>query len=272
MLLIPDRLLKEDFVQVIHNSQQLVILKKKVTRTIQNRQSYVEKHVASIVLEGEQIIKTSEGNSIRIKQGEIGFAHKGIYTVTDVLPQKGCFQSVHFFFNDAMLNNLSSNESFSDNYTSPFLHISTPSAVSLFIESLFELSERIHKPTHTFFEIKFREFLEILRCEHTSKSVYQFLSGLQKNIYKDLHSFMNLHYNKPLTIEDYASLTSRSLATFRREFKIKFGKSPRKWITQKRLEQAEALMKKEDYTVSEVASAVGYENTSYFIKAYKAYF
>lgn len=80
---------------------------------------------------------------------------------------------------------------------------------------------------------------------------------------------MEIHYDKPLTVEDYAYLTGRSESTFRREFKARFGIPPRQWIIRKRLEKAYELLESTNWEVAQVAEAVGYDNVSHFISAFK---
>lgn len=79
---------------------------------------------------------------------------------------------------------------------------------------------------------------------------------------------MLANYSKPLSIEDYAYLSGRSLSTFRRDFVNQFGVSPKQWLIEKRLDRAHELLSANHTSVSHVALEVGYENISHFIKAF----
>jgi len=63
--------------------------------------------------------------------------------------------------------------------------------------------------------------------------------------------------------------TGRSVSTFRREFKDQFQMTPKKWLKEKRIEKAIKLIDTQTMSVTELAYEVGYENISYFIKAFK---
>ena len=90
------------------------------------------------------------------------------------------------------------------------------------------------------------------------------LDGLQK-----IETFMENNFDKPLKIEDYAYLTGRSLSTFRRDFKAYYQLTPQKWLVEKRLDKALTILTQKEISVTELAYEVGYENISYFIKAFK---
>ena len=86
---------------------------------------------------------------------------------------------------------------------------------------------------------------------------------------RNVKSFMKENYDKPLKVEDYAYLTGRSMSTFRRDFKAYFDTTPQQWLKEQRLEKALILLSKQEMSVTEVAYEVGYENISYFIRAFK---
>ncbi len=72
------------------------------------------------------------------------------------------------------------------------------------------------------------------------------------------------HYDKNLTIADFADLSGRSLSTFNREFKLRHNKTPKQWLIEKKIFKAKELLD-EGFSVE-----VGYHNVSHFIKAYKS--
>jgi AraC-like DNA-binding protein len=77
------------------------------------------------------------------------------------------------------------------------------------------------------------------------------------------------HYDKNMTIADFASLSGRSLSTFNREFKEKYHSTPKQWLIEKKMNRAFELLQ-EGKNVTESAFEVGYLNVSNFIKAYKS--
>ncbi|RZJ65426.1 MAG: AraC family transcriptional regulator, partial [Flavobacterium sp.] len=83
-----------------------------------------------------------------------------------------------------------------------------------------------------------------------------------------LKDFMlrNFHFN--VSVERFAFLTGRSLSGFKRDFESIFGTSPRRWLQQKRLEEARFMIGS-GRKPSEVYVDVGFENLSHFSSAFK---
>jgi AraC-type DNA-binding domain-containing proteins len=85
----------------------------------------------------------------------------------------------------------------------------------------------------------------------------------------DILDFLNENYMYDLTIEEIASFTGRSLATFKRDFKKISPLPPQKWLIEKRLETAYDKIFNEKKRVSDVYLEVGFKNLSHFSSAYK---
>jgi len=76
----------------------------------------------------------------------------------------------------------------------------------------------------------------------------------------------------PLTLEDYARLSNRSLSSFKRAFKQKTGQTPGNWILDHRLEHARMLVQGTGKTISEIGAESGFNNASSFIRSYRTRF
>ena len=85
----------------------------------------------------------------------------------------------------------------------------------------------------------------------------------------DLEAFMlkNFKYNAP--IENFAKLTGRSLAGFKRDFAKTFNAPPAKWLKHKRLSEAYYLIHQKKRRPSDIYLELGFENLSHFYTAFK---
>lgn len=85
----------------------------------------------------------------------------------------------------------------------------------------------------------------------------------------DLEKFMlqNYRYNVPL--EKLAYLSGRSLSSFKRDFEKIFLQSPGRWLTIKRLEDANYLMTCKKMKATEIYIYLGFENLSHFFTAFR---
>lgn len=85
----------------------------------------------------------------------------------------------------------------------------------------------------------------------------------------DILEFLNENFKDELTMEQIASYTGRSLATFKRDFNKISNLSPQKWLIKKRLETAYFKLKEEGLKVQDVYMEVGFKNPSHFSTAFK---
>lgn len=85
----------------------------------------------------------------------------------------------------------------------------------------------------------------------------------------DLLDFMEHNFTEELSLEEFASYTGRSLATFKRDFAKISPLSPQRWILEHRLERAKSLLLAGGITAQEVGYRVGFKNRSHFSQAFK---
>lgn len=81
--------------------------------------------------------------------------------------------------------------------------------------------------------------------------------------------YFNKYYNMPINIEKYAESIHVSTCWFIRKFKQYIGITPRRYILSIRIANAQLLLETTNYTVSEIAAIVGYDNPLYFSRLFK---
>lgn len=272
MIVIPQRLFEDPRVKVILRDGNVCILKKSLSQPILEREGYISNHVISIVLAGEQRIRTFDDERIRVRAGELLFIPRGVYYIADLLPVKGNFESLLFYFDDRLIQeflSVSKVDEFDKRAVATHLKFKVSAPLELFTQNLVNIYEQHGIRQKQFLDLKILELLHLLNGMIPERQFADFLFRLTLPKKRNIRHFMNQNYDKPLKIEDYAYLTGRSLSTFRRDFKQYFATTPQQWIKRKRLEKAFSLLQKEEVTVTTMAYTVGYENISYFIKEFK---
>lgn len=81
--------------------------------------------------------------------------------------------------------------------------------------------------------------------------------------------YMEDHLEENLSLVDLAGQAGFSRFHFCREFKKHMGRSPFSYLTLLRMERAKKLMRRNELTVSDIASAVGYNDVSNFSRKFK---
>ncbi|QEE51181.1 helix-turn-helix transcriptional regulator [Flavobacterium alkalisoli] len=118
--------------------------------------------------------------------------------------------------------------------------------------------------------LKIEEAVRILRS--TDSSVDGVLANFEEPGKINLSDFMERNFMFNMTLEKFAYLTGRSLATYRRDFKKIYNTTPQKWLTEKRLKLAHYSILEKQKRPVDVYIEVGFENLSHFSYAFKNYF
>lgn len=118
--------------------------------------------------------------------------------------------------------------------------------------------------------------LGMLKVKEAVYLLVNAMPGLQEMLFDfsepykmDLQKFMasNFHYNIP--VEQFARLTGRSLAGFKRDFQRVFGMAPRHWLQERRLSEARHLIETKNKKPSAIYLDLGFESLSHFSHSFK---
>jgi AraC-like DNA-binding protein len=117
--------------------------------------------------------------------------------------------------------------------------------------------------------LKQQEAVVLLQATAERDAVISFLQSAICDDLEKLNAVVCNYLFQPITIAEMANLSNRSLSTFKRDFQKRYQASPRSWINKKRLEHAKLLIENTDKTITEVSTACGFDNSSYFIRLYR---
>lgn len=142
----------------------------------------------------------------------------------------------------------------------------TPKIINLF-DSFNPYCYGGERPDDRWLENQLAEAAAIVLDMHPEAcgSLFNFVSRYRP----DLLKFMEENFRYELTMEEIASYTGRSLATFKRDFAKVSTLSPRQWIFDRRLQDARERLISGDAPVQEVLKAAGFKNFSHFSRLYR---
>lgn len=270
MILVPQRLFTAPTVRVLARDGNNAVLLKTLPAEQVDREAYVANHVVSLILSGRQVIRTYDEKVVSARAGEALFLPRGMYYVTDLLPAKGAFSSLLFYFDDdavqRFLSDVLVTEVERDAGPNHLRFPASPSLQAFTAGTLGLAAGTLSKPL---LRLKTQELLHLLHQLTGSKAFARFLFRLTLPRRRNLRQFMEANYGKPLGVEDYAYLTGRSVSSFRRDFRDYFGTTPNKWLRNRRLEEAVAVLRAGEKSVAELSYSVGYDNVSYFIREFR---
>ncbi len=142
----------------------------------------------------------------------------------------------------------------------------TPDITGLF-HSMIPYFDSSIKPTEELVKLKLQEGVQaLLRVDiKSSVTLFDFVEPWKI----DLLDFMNENYMCDLSLEEIASFTGRSLATFKRDFKKISELPPERWLMKKRLETAYRKIHEEGKKISDIYLETGFKSLSHFSTAFK---
>ena len=113
-------------------------------------------------------------------------------------------------------------------------------------------------------------FRELLMTMHRrmEENLPQF-SGFTSQEINLAKEYFTEHYNEEINIKKYAHSRHVSSSWFNRSFKNAVGTTPMNYILSIRIRNAQILLETTDYSISNIASMVGYENAFYFSRLFK---
>ena len=142
--------------------------------------------------------------------------------------------------------------------------------LDVFFDSLrtyFAVSE---KPTAPLLRLKLKELILGILTSRSNPALSFYFRSLANCEGPSLSSLMEANFRYRLSLEQFARLCHRSLSSFKRDFRKQYNESPGRWIQQKRLDYAAALLRSTDHmNVTDVVFESGFEDVSHFSKAFK---
>jgi len=239
----------------------------------QSHEQFVPCHVLSFQFSGETYIQHQNGK-LTLKKNQLLLTQKNQLAKSIKIPAiDKVYKSISVIITDRALQQYAKDNSIheNNNYSGEkFLLLKPNALLKSYFQSLLPYIEQSGKISKKLATIKTNEAIELLL--HLKPSLRSFLFDFSEPYKIDLEKYMlqNYHYNVP--IENFAKLTGRSLASFKRDFSHAFQTSPRKWLQEKRLAEAYHLIQQKKRKPNDIYLEVGFENLSHFYTSFKQKF
>ena len=231
-------------------------------------------HALTVVRKGGLMVHNDEGLPTHVSNGQMVLLPKGLYAITDLIPEEDVFEAMVYFFDDELIHSFLQQKGLAQTEVicepKP-VKFSVNESLSQFNEQLLSLYANLETDA-AIVRLKLLEALHLIDAKDQNGSFVEKVQELTAKPRKRLEQFMNNHYDKPLDVEAFAQLSGRSIATFRRDFHRLFGKAPKQWLIDKRLTKAQELLSTNEYSVSRVAQLSGYTDLPHFIKSFQKQF
>ncbi len=115
------------------------------------------------------------------------------------------------------------------------------------------------------------ELLFLIHHCYSEKETLDLKVSETSNLINDIILYIHLNYNKKLTIEDIVTGFNTNRNTLSRKFKNETGNTVVEYIVKLRIKVACALLKETSIPIEEVMERVGFNDLSYWGRAFKKY-
>ncbi|WP_261841452.1 AraC family transcriptional regulator [Aliamphritea ceti] len=268
ILVIPQALFAMQDVTIINQDQHSVIFYKALQNDLTNIEFYTNSPCFIYIDSGREVITNSANESIELLPGDSVFIPQGLNLHSDFVKQTESLSAYLVFFSDQTITDfLARIKQLPDADTAPaepHLLPKNPDLRSFFTS----VSRDIQDPGYL--ATKLHELLFLIANESAKQKLYKCLLNIKTKLPKrNLARLLEQHDIIQLSVTDLANISGRSISSFNRDFKNIYEMSPKQWLQEKRLCHAKTLLEEQNISVTETAMAVGYENVSNFIRAFK---
>jgi len=235
------------------------------------RTSFITEHTLLFVLQGHKLLHFGN-QTYTAEAGHLLFMKRGIYTLSEFVPDGLDYEVLLLFFTDDFLKKFLYAYGFTTTQAvTAGAHLVLPSTAlldSFKTQFMSYFGKRI-EGLENILQLKQQELLLLLLSGAQRQQVLEFLQGIVFGQPLDVGYIVKTHLFQPLTLEELARLSGRSLASFKRDFQQQFRCPPKKWINQQRLAHARMLLHHTNKQVAEIALECGFENIPHFIRIFR---
>jgi AraC-like DNA-binding protein len=139
-----------------------------------------------------------------------------------------------------------------------------------YLESIKPYFRRIDKVEDNLIKIKLLELLFDLAYE--DNNIMDQLMQLKQQVHSDITKVVEENVMNPVSINDLAYLSGRSLSSFKRDFQSIYNIPPSKWIKERRLQKAKELLTNTSMSVTDICFTIGFENATHFSRIFREHF
>jgi len=234
---------------------------------------WVQKNYFCYIIKGGARWKTPKAD-YTFKVGDGAFLTRGAHRVYKI--GNGDFCALIIFVPDEFITavmksekptipNLSSSKTESD----AVIPLNLDETLKHYFGSLLTYLNQPKAPSKSLLKLKFKELLLNVVTNHHNPKVAEYFLEVSQTGKRDIKMVMEEHFIFNLKMEQFADMSGRSLATFKRDFSKIYKTSPGKWLKKKRLEHSKYLLDTSELNVNEISLNSGFENTSHFVKIFR---
>ena len=232
---------------------------------------FLEQHLLYVVLGGS--VKLNSGRqSWTVRKNEVILLRRAqsVSYEKQNSEETGLFESQLFAINDELLKDFLTSQQVQIPQMTEELGTQVSPMSDRLVAYCWSLSPYFNDPSQVnpgLLRLKVMELLyNVMDC---SKNIFRQMLQLRQPVKTGIHRVVEENYTSPISLDELAYLSGRSLSSFKREFQDIYGESPARWIREKRLSKAQQMLRSSSLSVADVAYSLGFENPTHFSRIFK---
>lgn len=243
--------------------------KLKIESKAGKRTVFLTEHTLIFVFKGIKLLHFAD-HTLQVSPDSIVLLRKGIYVMAEYMEEGLDFEALLLFLPGKLLRSLAFEHEIPKNTeTGHYMVFRANELTQAFKNQIRLYFGRTLHCLDALLAVKQKEIILLLMSSGYQIEVGRFIRGAVSAEPEDLDFIVRTYLLQPVTLQDLAALTNRSLASFKRDFQIRYQCPPRQWINRERLNQARLLLQNTDQRIAEIAESCGFESVSYFIRLFK---
>lgn len=235
---------------------------------------FLQQHLLYVVLGGEVTLRSGL-QEWTVKKNEMVLLRRAQSVSYEKRGSKenGLFESLLFAITDELLSDFLTTQNVQmPNVTEEFGAQVSPMSERL-VAYCWSLSPYFNDPSQINPGLLRLKVMELLyNVQDCSKNIFRQMLQLRHPVRADIHRVVESNYMLPVSLDELAYLSGRSLSSFKRDFQEIYGEPPARWIREKRLQKAHQMLQGTDMSVADVAYSLGFENPTHFSRLFKQQF
>lgn len=263
--------MEESYIRICNCSDTIYYSTVSAERYFEHR---LPRHVVMFVRSGKLLVEDCDGEH-EITTGQCVFLKRDCRASITKMPADGMpFHSIAITLSREFLKDYAKQvdvSPFEKKHLMPLRKVTTllPKTTPLegLYQSLVPYADREEHPSDEFLRLKMQEAVMCLM--DIDRNFIPTLFDFSETWKIDILDFMEQNYTEDMTLEEFASYTGRSLASFKRDFAKVSSQTPQKWLLEHRLSKAYQLITERGMRTADVYIEVGFKNRSHFSSAFK---
>ncbi|MCZ8517924.1 helix-turn-helix domain-containing protein [Paenibacillus caseinilyticus] len=236
---------------------------------------YLEDHLLLFVLQGKYTVRYGE-QEFTVHKHEMVLLQKAIvvqYEKWGEPHQDYLLEYMMFFLKGDLLAEFSKMAKHPPGRPAALVPVTVQPVTDRLTAYLESLKPLFHERSGVEEELIRLKLLELLfDVAHAKADLMGQMLQLGRQLPSNLSSVVEENLLNPVSVDDLAYLSGRSLSSFKREFQSVYNVPPSRWIRERRLEKAKELLTSSSMSVTDICFSTGFENAAHFSKAFKKHF